>query len=228
MENVHEFSYETLTRVYLRSYEHYNSVGAGVELLEPGFEPDDQEWVEMGSFLFIFATMVGYRKKIGGASLNERCEWVRWVRMLDMQVTLHDKRIVMQVTLHYEAIVMRVMLHDKRIVMQVTLHYEAIVIVALTTTTTTNDELTLAQTLIEIKAAKPKAITTVATTVIVVSTRPKEKAMMDADYERAAKLQEKERGELSIKEKAKLFVELVNKRKRHFEMLRAEERRRKP
>nr|GEW36524.1 hypothetical protein [Tanacetum cinerariifolium] len=41
----------------------------------------------------------------------------------DMQVGLHDKRIVMQVTLHYEAIV----LHDKRIVMQVTLHYEVIV-----------------------------------------------------------------------------------------------------
>nr|GEV35586.1 retrovirus-related Pol polyprotein from transposon TNT 1-94 [Tanacetum cinerariifolium] len=52
---------------------------------------------------------------------------VRWVRVLDMQVTLHDKRIVMQVTLHYEAIVMQVTLHDKRIVMQVTLHYEAIV-----------------------------------------------------------------------------------------------------
>nr|GEW93766.1 ribonuclease H-like domain, reverse transcriptase, RNA-dependent DNA polymerase [Tanacetum cinerariifolium] len=44
-----------------------------------------------------------------------------------MQVTLHDKRIVMQVTLHYEAIVMQVTLHDKRIVMQVALHYEAIV-----------------------------------------------------------------------------------------------------
>nr|GEZ97207.1 ribonuclease H-like domain-containing protein [Tanacetum cinerariifolium] len=40
------------------------------------------------------------------------------------QVTLHDKRIVMQVTFHYEAIVMQVTLPDKRIVMQVTLHYE--------------------------------------------------------------------------------------------------------
>nr|GEY73869.1 putative reverse transcriptase domain-containing protein [Tanacetum cinerariifolium]GEY75209.1 putative reverse transcriptase domain-containing protein [Tanacetum cinerariifolium] len=28
---------------------------------------------------------------------------VKWVRVLDMQVTLHDKRIVMQVTLHYES-----------------------------------------------------------------------------------------------------------------------------
>nr|GEV78420.1 putative reverse transcriptase domain-containing protein [Tanacetum cinerariifolium] len=44
-----------------------------------------------------------------------------------MQVMLHDNRIVMQVTLHYEAIVMQVTLHDRRIVMQVTLHYEAIV-----------------------------------------------------------------------------------------------------
>nr|GEW01735.1 hypothetical protein [Tanacetum cinerariifolium] len=52
---------------------------------------------------------------------------VRWVRVLDMQVTLHDKRIVMQVTLHYEAIVMQVTLHAKRIVMQVMLHYEVIV-----------------------------------------------------------------------------------------------------
>nr|GEV86584.1 hypothetical protein [Tanacetum cinerariifolium] len=52
MENEHELSYETLTRVYLRSYEYYKSVGAGVELVEPWFELDDHEWVEMGSFLF--------------------------------------------------------------------------------------------------------------------------------------------------------------------------------
>nr|GEV50233.1 hypothetical protein [Tanacetum cinerariifolium] len=52
---------------------------------------------------------------------------VKWVRVLDMQVTLHDKRIAMQVTLHYEAIVMQVTLHDKRIAMQVTLHYDEIV-----------------------------------------------------------------------------------------------------
>nr|GEX77182.1 hypothetical protein [Tanacetum cinerariifolium] len=51
----------------------------------------------------------------------------KWVCVLDIQVTLHDKRIVMQVTLHYEAIVMQVTLHDKRVVMKVTLHYEAIV-----------------------------------------------------------------------------------------------------
>nr|GEX47132.1 hypothetical protein [Tanacetum cinerariifolium] len=44
---------------------------------------------------------------------------------------------------------------------------------ALITTTTTDDELTLAQTLIKIKAVKPKALTTTATTVTVISTRPK-------------------------------------------------------
>nr|GEY11052.1 hypothetical protein [Tanacetum cinerariifolium] len=46
------------------------------------------------------------------------------------------------------------------------------------TTTTTEDELTLAQTLIEMKVAKPKAITTTATTVTVVSTRPKKKGII--------------------------------------------------
>ncbi|GJY92710.1 hypothetical protein Tco_0508492 [Tanacetum coccineum] len=49
---------------------------------------------------------------------------------------------------------------------------------ALTTTRTTDDELTLAQTLIEIKAAKPKAITTAATTVTAATTRPKAKGII--------------------------------------------------
>nr|GEX42864.1 hypothetical protein [Tanacetum cinerariifolium] len=44
----------------------------------------------------------------------------------------------------------------------------------LTTTTTTDDDVTVAQTLIEIKAAKPKA----ATTITVVSTRPKEEGII--------------------------------------------------
>ncbi|GJX81946.1 hypothetical protein Tco_0331427, partial [Tanacetum coccineum] len=45
-------------------------------------------------------------------------------------------------------------------------------------TTTTIDELTLAQTLIEIKAAKPKAITTAATTTTSVVTRPKARGIV--------------------------------------------------
>ncbi|GJU15877.1 hypothetical protein Tco_1143843 [Tanacetum coccineum] len=45
-------------------------------------------------------------------------------------------------------------------------------------------------------------------------------AIMDADYELAAKLQAEE---ISIEEKSKLFVELMNERKKHFARLRAEE-----
>ncbi|GJX14864.1 hypothetical protein Tco_0206622, partial [Tanacetum coccineum] len=52
-------------------------------------------------------------------------------------------------------------------------------------------------------------------------------AMMDADYELAARLQAEEQGELTIEEKSRLFVELMNKRKKHFARLRAEEQRRK-
>ncbi|GJS73823.1 hypothetical protein Tco_0706664 [Tanacetum coccineum] len=52
--------------------------------------------------------------------------------------------------------------------------------------------------------------------------------MIDANYELAAKLQAEEKGEISIEERSKLFVELMNERKKHFARLRAEEQRRKP
>ncbi|GKA31068.1 hypothetical protein Tco_0717373 [Tanacetum coccineum] len=52
--------------------------------------------------------------------------------------------------------------------------------------------------------------------------------MMDADYELAARLQAEEQGELTIEERSRLFVELMDKRKKHFARLRAEEQRRKP
>ncbi|GJW12607.1 hypothetical protein Tco_1578434 [Tanacetum coccineum] len=52
--------------------------------------------------------------------------------------------------------------------------------------------------------------------------------MMEADYELAQRLQAEEQGDLTIDEKSKLFVELMDKRKKHFAMLRAEEIRRKP
>ncbi|GJW41738.1 putative ribonuclease H-like domain-containing protein [Tanacetum coccineum] len=115
-------------------------------------------------------------------------------------------------------------------------------------------------TLIEIKAAKPKAVTTAAKTTTTAVTRPKDRgvvvqepkleeeeklarqreedvniaewdnvqAIMDADYELAARLQTEEQGELTIEEKSRLFVELMNKKKKHFARLRAEEQRRKP
>ncbi|GKD84910.1 hypothetical protein Tco_1356064 [Tanacetum coccineum] len=163
-------------------------------------------------------------------------------------------------------------------------------------TTTTVDELTLVQTLIEIKAAKPKAVTTAATTTTTVVTRPKARgvvvqepsevttttsqpsqlpqakdkgkgkmvedekplkkkgkilvdeeiaqrlqeelkaeleeeeilakqkeeednlilwdntqAMIEADYELAQRLHAEEHGELTIEERSKLFVELIDK-----------------
>ncbi|GKD22167.1 hypothetical protein Tco_1223870, partial [Tanacetum coccineum] len=132
------------------------------------------------------------------------------------------------------------------------------------TTTTTVNELTLAQTLIEIKVAKPKAVITAATTTTTVVTRPKARgvvfqepteleeeerlarekeeeakiafieswdktqAMIDANYQLPKKLQAQEQEELTIEWKSKLFVQLLEARKKHFVVLRAEERRNKP
>ncbi|GJV14438.1 hypothetical protein Tco_1359761 [Tanacetum coccineum] len=147
------------------------------------------------------------------------------------------------------------------------------------------DELTLAQTLIEIKAAKPKVVTTAATTTT--TTRPKAKgvvvqepsefrvpqeaqpsiskdkgkakldaeleeeqklarkqeeeanialieswentqAMMEANRLLAERLQSREREELTDEEKGKLFMELMEKRRKHFAALRAQEKRNRP
>ncbi|GJS69626.1 putative ribonuclease H-like domain-containing protein [Tanacetum coccineum] len=147
---------------------------------------------------------------------------------------------------------------------------------------TTIEEITLAQTLIQIKAAKPKVVTTAATTTT--TTRPKAKgvvvqepsefrkrsnialdeqiardiqakldaelieeqklarkqeeeanialieswentqAMMEADRLLAERLQSKEREELTDEEKGKLFMELMEKRRKHFAALRAQEK----
>ncbi|GJR54374.1 hypothetical protein Tco_1404895 [Tanacetum coccineum] len=53
-------------------------------------------------------------------------------------------------------------------------------------------------------------------------------AMIDADYELAARLQAQEQEVLTIEERSKMFVELMDKRKKHFARVRAEEHRRKP
>ncbi|GJX81028.1 hypothetical protein Tco_0329177 [Tanacetum coccineum] len=52
--------------------------------------------------------------------------------------------------------------------------------------------------------------------------------MMEADFELAQRLQTEEQGDIAIEERSRLFVELMKKRKKHFAMLRAEEKRRKP
>ncbi|GJS78567.1 putative ribonuclease H-like domain-containing protein [Tanacetum coccineum] len=182
--------------------------------------------------------------------------------------------------------------------------------------TTTIDELTLAQTLIEIKAAKPKVVTSVATTTTTTGPKPRRivvqepsefkttssslqasqlpqtkdkgkgimvepevplkkkdqvaldeemarnleaqlqaelieeerfarqkeeeanialleswdntQAMMDVDFQLAHQMQTEEQEQLSIEEKSKLFVELLEKIKKHFAALRAQEKRSKP
>ncbi|GJW85632.1 hypothetical protein Tco_0158777 [Tanacetum coccineum] len=53
-------------------------------------------------------------------------------------------------------------------------------------------------------------------------------SMMEADFELAQRLQAEEQGETTIEERSRLFVELMNRRKKHFAKLRAEEIRRKP
>ncbi|GJW19294.1 putative reverse transcriptase domain-containing protein [Tanacetum coccineum] len=53
-------------------------------------------------------------------------------------------------------------------------------------------------------------------------------AMIEADFELAQRLQTEEQGEISIEERSRLFVELMNKRKKHFAMLSLRERRKPP
>ncbi|GJR62579.1 ribonuclease H-like domain-containing protein [Tanacetum coccineum] len=46
-------------------------------------------------------------------------------------------------------------------------------------------------------------------------------AMIEANFELAQRLQAEEQGEITIEERSRLFVELMNKRKKHFAKLRA-------
>ncbi|GJZ84808.1 hypothetical protein Tco_0650147 [Tanacetum coccineum] len=162
---------------------------------------------------------------------------------------------------------------------------------AATTTTIviTDDEITLAKTLAELKSAKLQT-TTAATIITAAITRPKAKgivkvqdkgkgimveeplkmkkkdqisfdeqeairlqaefdeeerlarekdeanivswdnvqAMIDADYQMAQQMQVEEQEKLSIEEKSKLFVQLLEARKKHFAVIRAKEKRNKP
>ncbi|GJT10313.1 hypothetical protein Tco_0857355 [Tanacetum coccineum] len=56
----------------------------------------------------------------------------------------------------------------------------------------------------------------------------KVQAMIDADYQMAKKIQAEEQEKLSIEEKSKLFVQLLEARKKHFAAMRAQEKRNKP
>nr|GEW48848.1 hypothetical protein [Tanacetum cinerariifolium] len=113
------------------------------------------------------------------------------------------------------------------------------------------DEITLSKALIDIKTSKPKAKGIVIqeptqmqaeleeeerlasqkeeeANIALIKSWDNIQAMMDADYELAARLQEEEIGELSIEEKSKLFVQLLDARNKHFASLRAKEKRSKP
>ncbi|GJT24805.1 hypothetical protein Tco_0894742 [Tanacetum coccineum] len=52
-------------------------------------------------------------------------------------------------------------------------------------------------------------------------------AMMEVDFELAQRLQAKEQGEINIEERSRLFVELMNRRKKHFAKLRVKELKKK-
>nr|GEW00101.1 hypothetical protein [Tanacetum cinerariifolium] len=106
----------------------------------------------------------------------------------------------------------------------------ATAVTAVVTTDVSIDDITLAQALVEIKTSKPNArgiimlepsetSTTTTTITILISLKVQDKGKG---------IMEEKQGELTIKEKSRLFVELMEKRKKHFVKLRAEEQRRKP
>nr|GEZ51666.1 hypothetical protein [Tanacetum cinerariifolium]GEZ59054.1 hypothetical protein [Tanacetum cinerariifolium] len=123
----------------------------------------------------------------------------------------------------------------------------------ITTTLIEDEDLTIAQTLMKMRSVKSKekskekgvSSTRLTREVIIkeasetasrlivppqqqLDLKDKGKAMMEASYELAQRLQAKEQIELTIKERSKLFVKLMDKRKKHFAKLRAEEIRIKP
>ncbi|GKB57128.1 hypothetical protein Tco_0913314 [Tanacetum coccineum] len=122
------------------------------------------------------------------------------------------------------------------------------------TKTIIDDDLTLAQTLIEIRSEKPKVkrVLIKEQSKSTTRTRPQQlpskdkveleevdklvrqreeeanivscdnvQAMIDADYQMAQQMQAEEQEKLSIEEKSKLFVQLLEARKKHFAAMRA-------
>ncbi|GKB95819.1 hypothetical protein Tco_0981956 [Tanacetum coccineum] len=116
-------------------------------------------------------------------------------------------------------------------------------------TTTTADDLTLAQALQELKSIKPKVKGVVIqepaefdeeerltkekaekekeANVALIETWDDIHAKIDADYQLAERLQAEEQEELSVEEKAKLFQQLLEQRRKNFAAKSAEEKRNK-
>ncbi|GJT37165.1 putative ribonuclease H-like domain-containing protein [Tanacetum coccineum] len=122
---------------------------------------------------------------------------------------------------------------------------------AATTTTaiiTTVDDITLAQAVIEIKSTKPKEKGVVIqelayeekrlarekakkekeANIALIKTWDDIQAKIDADYQLAKRMQAQEKEKLSIEEKATLFQQPLEKRRKHFAAKRAKEKRNKP
>nr|GEU31799.1 hypothetical protein [Tanacetum cinerariifolium] len=103
-----------------------------------------------------------------------------------------------------------------------------------TTTADVDDELTLAKTLIAIKAAKPKDK---GKAKMIEPEKPlkkkdqialDEEATNDADRQLSEQIQAQEREQLSIKERSKLLAELIESKRKYFAAKRSEEIRNKP
>nr|GEU56378.1 hypothetical protein [Tanacetum cinerariifolium] len=123
-------------------------------------------------------------------------------------------------------------------------------ITAATTSQISKDDVTLAQTLIEIKAAKPKARGVVRkleaqmkaemeeeerierdedeANIAVIEEWDDVQATIDDDRQLSEQLQTQEREQLSIEERSKLLAELIESRKKYFAAKRVEEIRNKP
>ncbi|GJT88678.1 hypothetical protein Tco_1070395 [Tanacetum coccineum] len=104
----------------------------------------------------------------------------------------------------------------------------------------TVEGITLAQALEEIKRTKPKLKRVVIqekeqgiftrTTISSQQTQGKDdiQAKIDADHQLGERMQAQEQEELSVEERATLFQQLLDKRRKHFAAKRAEEKRNKP
>nr|GEV72349.1 hypothetical protein [Tanacetum cinerariifolium] len=108
---------------------------------------------------------------------------------------------------------------------------------AATTPTISIDEATLAQSLAELKHAKPKTKAKgivfyepeeSTTTITVATSKSKSQDKGKAKMIEEPRLQAKEQHELNDEEKAKLFMQLLEKRRKFFAAKRAEEKRNKP
>ncbi|GKE73500.1 hypothetical protein Tco_1535541, partial [Tanacetum coccineum] len=97
-------------------------------------------------------------------------------------------------------------------------------------TITTVHDITLGQALMEIKSTKPKekgvVIQELGESTTTISSQQSQNK--DADHQLAERLQAQEQEELSVEEKATLFQQLLEKRRKHFAAKRAEEKRNKP